>query len=967
MLRIRGSVILLTCALVILLVGGGLLYLKTRMAAEQLRHFAERTLARQLNLPVQIGSVSLSLLRISVDLRQITIGDRSTAIPVQAGQRVDRPLLTVDRAAVTLQLNSLLRGALQIRSLTIHGPRLAVTDSPASSSILAQFISGLDNFSEGRETEGFPILLERGTIGYQGTTPSRSLQVDGLRGRLLWPSPGQAVVVVATDDMAVRLGTHDLHKIRLRAHARLTHDSIQVEQFSVARTDSSLTVTGVIHTGTGRPQVELNATGQLDPEVLASRLGGVAPWSGPLTVKGTIAAETTPRTFKAHLLLEDRTGRLVGQTDATVQGDLLTVKRLSLYQGANQLAVDGTMDLKTMTADLNLDLRGRLEDMVRWSHTNTAIAGPIVARVRLTGPASSPNGVGHLEMQQMQIGTEQIDALEAQLALQGTELTIPSLMGRYHGIPFKASATIEVGGGYRFAVLPTKVDVASIRALAERGGRGGLIVSLSGAGQWPERRVEGELALKNLTVHDVEVGSGRVRFALEDNRWRWELVGSRTLRATGVAPLLLSGPLEAEVSASDLDLGPLFQALRAHLRFPLTARADGRARLLGTLPELRDLTGWIDLTSVRGTAGSTPLGLRQPTRVVRQTDTLRVDSLELTGPGLSVTLMGSLGPRGRLDFSVSGHAPFDIVGPWVPALRDLQGAPRIQISLVGEPGALRVTGRAELTRVQVKPKIIPIWISIETGKVVFDNDRVHYIVAEGTSAEGRLKGEGTAQRDGGSWHHRLEFNLDPASLDVINDQLLPERRWVSGTFSTRASLAFDTTPNRATIPTLQGQLSMRFKGGSLSRYPALVRLIGLLGAPAQPYRLPDLTRERMPFRRLSADITVKDGVMHTTNLLLDSEVMRLTAVGQMKLADQRVDLDLAVRPLQVLEQGIRRIPLLGRVLPREQSLGITYFDMKGPWDNPTISIAPVKSLNQTVRDLLLFLLLAPWRAIVPDR
>lgn len=966
MSRFRGSVILLTCALVILLVGGGLLYIKTRMAAEQLRHVAERALAHQLNLPVQIGSASLSLLRTSVDLRHITVGDRSTAIPVQAGQRVDLPLLTVDRATVTFRLNSLLRGALQIRSLIIHGPRLAVTDSPTSSSILAQFISSVSEISESRETEGFPILLEQATIGYQSATPSRSLQVDGLRGRLFWPSPGQAIVAVATDDMAVRLATHDLAKIRLRAYARLTRNGVQVEQLSLSKAGSSLTLTGIIRTGAGRPQVALNATGQLNPEALASRFGGVAPWSGHLTVKGQIVGETLG-TFKVSLLVEDGSGRLVGQTDATVQGDLLTVTRLSLYQDTSRLAVDGTVDLKTMTADLNLDLRGRLEDMVRWSKLDTAIAGPIVTRVRLTGPASSPNGVGHIEIQQVQLGTEQIAALEATLALQGTELTIPLLTGRYHGIPFKASAAIESGGRYQFAVLPIKIDVASIRTVAERGGRGGLIVSLSGTGQWPERRVEGKLALKNLTFHDVEVGSGQVRFALEENRWRWELAGSRTLHATGVAPLLLKGPLEAEVSATNLNLEPLFQVLSAQLRFPLAARADGRVRLLGTLPELGDITGRIDLTNVQGTAGSTPLRLRQPTRIVLQTDTLRIDSLELTGPGLSVRLAGSLGPGGRIDLSVSGHAPFDIVGPWVPALGDLHGAPRIQLSLVGEPGAVRVTGRAELTRVQVKPKIIPVWISVETGEAVFDNDRVHYIVAEGTSAAGRLKGEGTAQREGGSWHHTLEFNVDHAQLDLINDQLLPERRWVSGTLSTRASLAFQTTPNRTTIPTLQGQFSMRLKGGSLSRYPALVRLIGLLGAPAQPYRLPDLTRERMPYHRINADMTVKDGVMHTTNLLLDSEVLRLTAVGQMTLVDQRVDLDLAVRPLQVLEQGIRRIPLLGRLLPKKQSLAVTYFDMKGPWDNPTLSVAPVESLSHTARNLLQLLLLAPWRVISPSR
>ena len=122
----------------------------------------------------------------------------------------------------------------------------------------------------------------------------------------------------------------------------------------------------------------------------------------------------------------------------------------------------------------------------------------------------------------------------------------------------------------------------------------------------------------------------------------------------------------------------------------------------------------------------------------------------------------------------------------------------------------------------------------------------------------------------------------------------------------------------------------------------------------------------MPYRRISADFDVVDGVMQTKNLLLDSEVVRVSGVGKVVLADQTVDLDLAARPLQVLEQGIRRIPLLGRLLPQEQSLVIAYFDMQGRWADPAISVAPVKSLSETVVDILLFLLKAPGRVISPN-
>ena len=69
-MRRRGLVVLLSSVLLfILLVGGGLLYVRTRTAREQIRAFAERALAKELNLPVHLGGVSLSLRVGSVQLR----------------------------------------------------------------------------------------------------------------------------------------------------------------------------------------------------------------------------------------------------------------------------------------------------------------------------------------------------------------------------------------------------------------------------------------------------------------------------------------------------------------------------------------------------------------------------------------------------------------------------------------------------------------------------------------------------------------------------------------------------------------------------------------------------------------------------------------------------------------------------------------------------------------------------------
>jgi uncharacterized protein YhdP len=118
---------------------------------------------------------------------------------------------------------------------------------------------------------------------------------------------------------------------------------------------------------------------------------------------------------------------------------------------------------------------------------------------------------------------------------------------------------------------------------------------------------------------------------------------------------------------------------------------------------------------------------------------------------------------------------------------------------------------------------------------------------------------------------------------------------------------------------------------------------------------------------MSADFTMTDGIMHTENLSLDSDALRLSGIGKVRLADQSVDLNLAVRPLHALERGLRKIPLVGRILPQEEGLVVTYFRMDGPWADPHISVSPVKSLSQTVVDILLLPLRAPERVISPKQ
>jgi hypothetical protein len=614
---------------------------------------------------------------------------------------------------------------------------------------------------------------------------------------------------------------------------------------------------------------------------------------------------------------------------------------------------------------LTADLRGRLEDLAARSPQGWPIAGPIIFQARLGGTPSALEGGGQVEMREFRVGPERLEAVRAALAFKGSELTVPRLTARRGSLPLQAEGAIDTQGRYRYSLLPVKLDLAALPPLAAAGARGTAVLRVKGAGKWPQLGLEGDVALTDAVFRELEVGNGSLGFALDGKQWRWDLSLALGVRARGLAPLAFSGPLQAEVTATSLDLMPLLPGLRQQLPFPLTARADGRAAVRGTLPGLRDLAGRIELAALRGQAGEVPWRTLEPARLTLEAGALRVESLDLVGPGLAVAIRGSVRPGERTDLDLSGHAPVAIVRSWVPPLADLRGTPEVRVSLAGAPGELKVAGRAELKRVDVKLGPVPIWLSITSGEVRFDNAGVQYKVREGAAAGGRLEGQGTSERLGERWRHSVDFRLDKAQVESIFEQLQIERQRAGDLFA-RGSLVFETGGGRPTLPTFQGRVSFTLEGGSIARAPALETMFDHVRSTEPSSRLPDLDRERLSVRQVSADFSVTDGVMETKNFLLDSESVRVSLVGKVMLDQERVDATAAVRPLQVLEQGIRRIPLLGRLLPQEQSLAIAYFRVEGPWAKPSVSVETVKSVGQTAGEILLLLLKAPARAVVPN-
>ncbi|MBI4607373.1 MAG: AsmA-like C-terminal domain-containing protein [Candidatus Rokubacteria bacterium] len=1092
-MRRRWLAVLAVILLVVLGVGLGLVYVRTRAAQELIRAYLETTLSRDLGLPVRLERLGLSLRLGRVDAYRAALLDPETGLP----------MIQVERLRVTLDLWPLLRRELRIRSVSLSGPRITLEDSARLRGLALGVLDRLGGLARDREGGRFPLKLGGGTFRYRDPASGTAIDADGLELSLVWPDRERALAVLTVRSVAAAFAGRRLDRVRLEANAQVHRARWEVTRLKLEQAGSSVVLEGSVIQGEP-PRVELAATGVLVLDELAPLVLDAAGWKGRLMVKGRLSGTTLPSDFEGTARLtvgslwglpvndaegslgvrggvvelttltgralgggftasgiyepdtsryrgrvtlkgvslpaglrqmgwaSSLTGQVTGSLEGSGQGKraealslrfdlagrgirlaggqrategqlvgradagILKIERLTLARGASRASARGSANLST--GALALMVSGAIADLSQdlWPHRVDQLGGQLAFSGRLGGNFGAPSfsgqatgkaisiralrassvqlsasgeplaltGRGLLEAREVEIGPERLESVRAVLDFKGSEIVVPVLTARRAGLSVKADGAVSLSGRYRFALAPIPLDLAQWVGPQELSVRA--VLRAAATGDLSQAEIEGELALADTAFRDIEIGSGRLRFLLDAGQWRWELGLDAGVSARGTAPLTLRGQIEAEVSATDLDLTPYLRALRRQLPFPLTVRADGNARLSGELPGLGGLRGEIELTRLDCRAGDVPCQLPGPAALGVEAGTLRFESLELVGPGLSVTVDGSVRPGERTDLRLRGYAPFRLIEWWVPPLTDLRGTPDVQLALTGPPGRLKVTGRAELRGVEVRLRAVPLWLTVAAGDVTFGNDRVEYVLSEGLAVGGRLEGRGSSVRAEGRWRHTLELKLDRAQLDTVYDQLQLGSRWASGNLSLRGSLGFDTGPAISPLRTLGGNLSASIEGGSFSHYPGLVRIFGLLTSPAQPFRLPDLTRERMPYRRITADFRVAEGVMETRNLVLDSEVVRVSGVGTVRVSDHTLDLDLAVRPLQVLEGGIRKVPLLRRLLPESQGLAVVYFKLQGPWEAPKTTMAPVKSLSQTVVDLLLFLLRALDRLVIPQ-
>ena len=210
----------------------------------------------------------------------------------------------------------------------------------------------------------------------------------------------------------------------------------------------------------------------------------------------------------------------------------------------------------------------------------------------------------------------------------------------------------------------------------------------------------------------------------------------------------------------------------------------------------------------------------------------------------------------------------------------------------------------------------------------------------------------------------VDFNQDKPSLmrisghaqDVdayrIYNELLKQNGILMGSLSGDFYLQGEI--GKTYLPSSFGSFDVEIKDGVLRKFHVLSKIFSLLNVSQLfALKLPDMDLEGMPYDTINGSLVMKNGILSSEKLLVKSEAMNQSYIGQLDLVEKKVDFTLAIQPLRTVDKILSRIPIAGWLLTgEEKALITTHFAVKGALAKPEVSVQPVTSISEKTLGLI---------------
>jgi uncharacterized protein YhdP len=305
--------------------------------------------------------------------------------------------------------------------------------------------------------------------------------------------------------------------------------------------------------------------------------------------------------------------------------------------------------------------------------------------------------------------------------------------------------------------------------------------------------------------------------------------------------------------------------------------------------------------------------------------------------------------KDRIDLQVTGQVPLAALSPYLPGVKPLAGTARADLRIRGSLRAPDLQGSLQFSDGTLMLGSMTTPLQDIRGTVAVETGRARVQEFRGRIAGGTLQGTGEASWRGDNWTFQCAFQEDGGRAEQILAGLYQGHE-VTGLLSLGGTLASQGQGAQGFWPNLDGSMKVALRDGQLGKKTLMVRLLSLLDVAQllDPKALA-FSSQGIPYRRLTADIQIEDGVARTENLLLESPAFHLSAYGHVNLVTETVRMDIAVRPFQTMDKLATRIPVVGWLLGGKDGAVIAaLYRVTGTLSDPTVESLPIQGVGRNV-------------------
>ena len=183
---------------------------------------------------------------------------------------------------------------------------------------------------------------------------------------------------------------------------------------------------------------------------------------------------------------------------------------------------------------------------------------------------------------------------------------------------------------------------------------------------------------------------------------------------------------------------------------------------------------------------------------------------------------------------------------------------------------------------------------------------------------------------------------------------------IEGEGAVAGNLLFEGEKPSEMLGSLQGNVSMYSKNGTIRKWNLLAKVFSLLNLYDLFRGKVQFTETGLQYSKMGASFKIKEGNFTTNNFLIDSPSMLITGKGSVNGNNKDVNGTITVSPLVTIDKTINKIPFL-RSIFRDKDRGFVYasYNVKGNIDDPEISLNYVETIGGRTIDTMKNILTLP--------